>query len=534
MSDAPALSAAEASSRASQGRTRTVLYLYVGAPSEWTDEAAATQPDGPDRELQRLFDPIVRALGGSVMKAAGGAFLVEFFSATDGVVCALAMLDALRQRNDHLPEIQTRRARAALDTGRVEELDGVPIGAALEIAQGLAECTAEGDVCLTEQTQRLVDASFLPSKAVGDREIPGAGCSRRIFRAVNDAHSPAIRRIVAAVRVKDGAAEIRGLVAQDRRAKRWVLAAAAVSLLLAAALVFGTWFVRQGGFGRDPAAFAREQLARGDAFGAYQTAAAALSRRPGDPKLAELAVDAAGKHVDDLARRRASEAALKWLDAEMILHEELQPLAGRRAVLDVEVSVEKLLASGKSAPDVMDGVRELLARHPQPDVPVVAAARIRRRNLGASELWLYEEAFRRGFKATNLDIFDACVETLARHAPRAPDAQRAHELIRRNFPKERLAWAEKTLDKGDGFAWINAYAIVDELNLPKEKDPLYESLAKVLNGEEIDQFGKILLRLRKDERRRAGFILAKSLEANAIGGSARDEVETLAQKLRTE
>ncbi|MBI3828814.1 MAG: hypothetical protein HY291_04815 [Planctomycetes bacterium] len=324
------------------------------------------------------------------------------------------------------------------------------------------------------------------------------------------------------------------LKAKDRKAKRIILAACALSLAVAAGIVGGVWVSNHGGFRRNAAEQTRALLARNEPLLAYEAAAAGLQGRPDNEELKTLALEAADKQIEWLQRRQSKEAALNWLTEELAQKEFMQAFTGRQAELDTELNAAKAASGGRTAEDVMAAVRKLLAKHPQPEIPVIAAGIVKQRYPVEGCLWLYKLAFDRGYKATNLEIFDACGDVLERNAPQSDDAQFAHTLMRAHFPKERAAWADKALDKADGYEWLNAYAVIVELNIPKMKDPLYESLAKVLSGEEIDQYGKILLRLRKEERRRAAFIVSKSLESNVIRGEARDQVETLAQKLRTE
>lgn len=324
------------------------------------------------------------------------------------------------------------------------------------------------------------------------------------------------------------------LKAKDRKAKRVMLGALVLSLALAAGIVGGVWISNHGGFRRNAAEQTRALLARNEPLLAYEAAAAGLQGRPDNEELKTLALEAAEKQIEWLQRRQSKEAALNWLTEELAQKEFMKPYTERQAVMDTEVNATKAASTGRPADEVMAAVRKLTAKHPQPEIPVVAAAHIKQRYPVEACLWLYKLAFDRGYKATNLDVFDACVEVLKRNPSRHADAQFAHNLLRTNFPKERAAWADKALDKADGYEWLNAYSVIVELNIPKMKDPLYESLAKVLTGEEVEQYGKILLRLRKEERRRAAFIVSKSLESNVVRGEARDQVETLAQKLRND
>ena len=89
-----------------------------------------------------VIDGIIAFHSGRIVSTAGDSVLAEFHSVVDAVRCAVEMQDALKTRNDSLPEAQRMHFRIGINLGEVvvngDDLlgDGVNIAARLE---GLAQ-----------------------------------------------------------------------------------------------------------------------------------------------------------------------------------------------------------------------------------------------------------------------------------------------------------------------------------------------------------------------------------------------------------
>jgi adenylate cyclase len=119
-----------------------------------------------DRTLARLrslrvelIDPTVASQNGRVFKRTGDGALVEFRSVVEAVRCAVAMQNAMVERNSGVPEDNQIVFRIGIHLGDVvEEADGDLMGEGVNIAARLEGIAKPGAICLSEDAYRQVKA----------------------------------------------------------------------------------------------------------------------------------------------------------------------------------------------------------------------------------------------------------------------------------------------------------------------------------------------------------------------------------------
>src|SRR5271163_100761 len=112
-----------------------------------------------DRTLARLrtlradlVDPTVAGQNGRVFKRTGDGALIEFRSMVEAVRCAIAIQNAMIERNVGMPTDQRIDFRIGIHLGDVvEESDGDLMGDGVNIAARLEGIAAPGAICLSEQ-----------------------------------------------------------------------------------------------------------------------------------------------------------------------------------------------------------------------------------------------------------------------------------------------------------------------------------------------------------------------------------------------
>jgi TolB-like protein/class 3 adenylate cyclase len=130
-----------------------------------------------------LVDPVIAKHNGRLVKLMGDGALVEFSSAVDAVVCAVALQDGMAKRAAEEPEGRRILFRIGINIGDLivegDDLygDGVNIAARLE---GLAE---PGGICVSEnvvgQVKGKVDFSF---EDLGDRTVKNIAEPIQVYR----------------------------------------------------------------------------------------------------------------------------------------------------------------------------------------------------------------------------------------------------------------------------------------------------------------------------------------------------------------
>src|ERR1700678_3332397 len=112
-----------------------------------------------DRTLARLrtlraelIDPTVVGQNGRVFKRTGDGALIEFRSVVEAVRCAIAIQNAMIERNVGMPTDQRIEFRIGIHLGDVvEESDGDLMGDGVNIAARLEGIADPGAICLSEQ-----------------------------------------------------------------------------------------------------------------------------------------------------------------------------------------------------------------------------------------------------------------------------------------------------------------------------------------------------------------------------------------------
>lgn len=134
-----------------------------------------------------LIDPLIAEHGGRIANTAGDSILMEFPSAVNAVRCAVAVQQALPERNEGIDPDSQIQFRIGINVGDViaegEDLlgDGVNIAARIE---GLADA---GGICLSRSARDQVrDRLDLELEDLGEVEVKNVARPVRVFRVKFD------------------------------------------------------------------------------------------------------------------------------------------------------------------------------------------------------------------------------------------------------------------------------------------------------------------------------------------------------------
>ena len=149
-----------------------------------------------------IVDPTIANHDGRIVKLIGDGALVEFASVVDAVECAVAIQQAMAQRNAHRPEDRRIVFRIGIDVGDIiiegDDIygDGVNVAARLE---GLAE---PGGICISnsvrEQVLNKVPISFAD---LGEKTVKNIERPIRVYYVVLNDTSVVTAPLVAATTV---------------------------------------------------------------------------------------------------------------------------------------------------------------------------------------------------------------------------------------------------------------------------------------------------------------------------------------------
>jgi len=168
----------------SDGERRLAAIMFtdiVGYTRLMQENESATV--GILKHHRELIRPLFVSHGGREIKTIGDAFLVEFGSALDATLCAIAVQNALYDRR--LSRGEKLDVRIGIHVGDVIESKGDIIGDAVNIASRVVPLAEPGGVCISEQVCDQIK-NKIPYQLVkmGKRELKNVRGTVDIYRVI--------------------------------------------------------------------------------------------------------------------------------------------------------------------------------------------------------------------------------------------------------------------------------------------------------------------------------------------------------------
>ena len=133
---------------------------------------------------KEMIEPRIVASGGRIVKLMGDGALVEFASVVGAVECAIAVQDAMTERNASVAEERRVTFRIGINLGDVIVEDDADIyGDGVNVAARLEQLAPPGGVCISgpvfEQIRDRVDAVF---EDLGEQRVKSLTRPIRVWR----------------------------------------------------------------------------------------------------------------------------------------------------------------------------------------------------------------------------------------------------------------------------------------------------------------------------------------------------------------
>ncbi len=233
---------------------------------------------------------------------------------------------------------------------------------------------------------------------------------------------------------------------------------------------------------------------------------------------------------------RASEGpanALRWLDAELASHHELEAsLRELRAVLETEALLHALSPEGKATEkSPLEIAWRQTKTYAYPQVPLVAGAFLLERGRTGSPrhaaVKLFREAIDRDARLANDPrVVEACLQTLVWDPPGVEASEIADGILREFHPERRRRFADAHFD-GRGAALLRAAAILEQVSDPRAATLWLRALRAYVREQDMDANDAIL---RADSARHPQTLSAieAALDADVIRYEDRERAEKLA------
>jgi len=132
---------------------------------------------------RELIDPKIGEHRGRIVKTTGDGILIEFPSVIEAVSCAVAVQQAMAERNAGTPQDRRITFRIGVNLGDIIIEDGDIHGDGVNIAARLESIAQAGGICISEdafrQVRGKVDAEF---DDLGEQSLKNIARSLRVYR----------------------------------------------------------------------------------------------------------------------------------------------------------------------------------------------------------------------------------------------------------------------------------------------------------------------------------------------------------------
>lgn len=271
--------------------------------------------DGTIRVLsahRAVIDGIIIFHQGRIVSTAGDSVLAEFSSAVDAVRCAVEIQEALKTRNDSLPEHRKMHFRVGVNLGDVVVKNDDLLGDGVNVAARLESVAEPGGICISssvyDQITGRLDLAF---QDIGEQTLKNISRPIRVYR-VSGAAVP-VRLTLPVPTVAS--------VADSRSSLPWAIAAVVALAIGAVAVWQGGWLQSgspdqaKGATKAAPIAAPQPMLAaekRASHGAAVQADAVTLAQAETDAKRVRADAQAIKRQAEaELARARADVQAAR-------------------------------------------------------------------------------------------------------------------------------------------------------------------------------------------------------------------------------
>ncbi len=140
-------------------------------------------------EHRAVVRPVVSAHGGAEIKTIGDAFLIEFRSALEAVLCAVDIQTKMAERNLKLTAERRVQLRVGVHVGDVVHGGGDVYGDAVNVASRIEPLAQPGGICISQQVyDNIRNKTDLDIEKMGEVELKNVELPVAVYR-VNLEHS---------------------------------------------------------------------------------------------------------------------------------------------------------------------------------------------------------------------------------------------------------------------------------------------------------------------------------------------------------
>jgi class 3 adenylate cyclase len=130
-----------------------------------------------------VIDGIITFHGGRIMSTAGDSVLAEFSSVVEAVRCAVEIQEALKTRNDALPETSQMHFRVGVNLGDVVVKNDDLLGDGVNVAARLETIAEPGGICISSSVYDQITGKLdLGFQDIGEQTLKNISRPIRVYR----------------------------------------------------------------------------------------------------------------------------------------------------------------------------------------------------------------------------------------------------------------------------------------------------------------------------------------------------------------
>ena len=130
-----------------------------------------------------VIDGIIAFHGGRIVSTAGDSVLAEFSSVVEAVRCAVEIQEALKTRNDSLPDGSQMRFRVGVNLGDVVVKGDDLLGDGVNVAARLETIAEPGGICISSSVYDQITGKLdLGFQDIGDQALKNISRPIRVYR----------------------------------------------------------------------------------------------------------------------------------------------------------------------------------------------------------------------------------------------------------------------------------------------------------------------------------------------------------------
>jgi class 3 adenylate cyclase len=130
-----------------------------------------------------VIDGIIAFHGGRIMSTAGDSVLAEFSSAVEAVRCAVEIQEALKTRNDSLPDSSRMQFRVGVNLGDVVVKNDDLLGDGVNVAARLESIAEPGGICISSSVYDQITGKLdLGFQDIGEQSLKNISRPIRAYR----------------------------------------------------------------------------------------------------------------------------------------------------------------------------------------------------------------------------------------------------------------------------------------------------------------------------------------------------------------